>query len=141
MDADRWQRVAALYDSALEREPRDRAALLEEQSEGDEGLRIEVESLLAHDGKTILIDEPMLETAAAVLEEPSDLKPGVQLGPYLIDAIVGTGGMGHVYRAIDTRLNRTVAVKILPKAFATDVQFRARFDREAHAIAALTHPH
>src|SRR4030095_2464781 len=54
---------------------------------------------------------------------------------------LGAGGMGQVYRAIDTRLNRTVAVKVLPKALAGDAQFRARFEREAHAIAALTHPH
>jgi Tol biopolymer transport system component len=141
MDAERWQRVAHLYESVLGRQPGDRAAFLAEQSAGDEDLRCEVESLLAHDRLPVLIDQPMLETAAAVLDEQSDLKPGAALGPYRIDDLLGAGGMGQVYRAIDTRLNRTVAIKVLPRALAGDPQFRARFDREAHAIATLTHPH
>ena len=55
--------------------------------------------------------------------------------------LLGAGGMGQVYRAIDTRLNRTVAIKVLPPTLASDAQSRARFDREALAIAGLTHPH
>ena len=66
---------------------------------------------------------------------------GTRLGPYEIVALLGAGGMGEVYRARDTRLDRTVAVKILPAALATDPQFRERFDREARAISQLTHPH
>jgi serine/threonine protein kinase len=89
----------------------------------------------------VLIDEPMLETAAAVLDDRSDLEPGALLRPYRVDSPLGRGGMGQVYRATDTRLNRTVALKVLPREVANDPQFRARLDREAHAIAALTHPH
>ena len=63
------------------------------------------------------------------------------MGPYRIDRLVGAGGMGQVYRGTDTRLNRTVAIKVLPPMLAMDVQSRARFDREARAIAGLTHPH
>ena len=140
MDSQRWQRVALLYDSVIERDPNERGRFLAEQSAGDEALRREVESLLAHDSVPVLIDRPMLESAAAVLDE-FDLNAGTLLGPYRIDALLGSGGMGHVYRATDTRLNRTVAVKVLPKALASDPQFRARFDREAHAIASLNHPH
>ncbi|MGD9904584.1 MAG: protein kinase, partial [Vicinamibacterales bacterium] len=67
--------------------------------------------------------------------------PGTRLGPYEILAKVGEGGMGEVYRARDTRLDRLVAVKVLPAEFSADAERRGRFEREARAIAALTHPH
>lgn len=66
---------------------------------------------------------------------------GSRLGPYEILSALGAGGMGEVYKARDTRLERTVAVKVLPADLAADAQFRARFDREARAISQLTHPH
>jgi serine/threonine-protein kinase len=69
------------------------------------------------------------------------LKPGTRLGPYEISAQIGAGGMGEVYRARDTRLDRTVAIKVLPEALAADPQFRDRFEREARAISSLNHPH
>jgi eukaryotic-like serine/threonine-protein kinase len=69
------------------------------------------------------------------------LTPGTRLGPYEILSALGVGGMGEVYRARGTRLDRTVAIKILPEALAADPQFRERFDREARAISQLTHPH
>src|SRR3979490_243015 len=69
------------------------------------------------------------------------LSPGARLGPYEIQSALGAGGMGEGYKARDTRLDRTVAIKVLPAQLATDPQFRDRFDREARAIAALTHPH
>jgi serine/threonine protein kinase len=68
------------------------------------------------------------------------LQPGARLGPYEIGALLGAGGMGEVYRARDTRLDRSVAVKILHTE-STDPERRSRFEREAKAIAALTHPH
>jgi serine/threonine-protein kinase len=70
-----------------------------------------------------------------------EVAPGVRLGPYEVVAPLGAGGMGEVFRARDTRLDRTVAVKILPPLLAADAQFRARFDREARAISSLNHPH
>jgi serine/threonine-protein kinase len=69
------------------------------------------------------------------------LAAGTRLGPYEIVAAIGAGGMGEVYRARDTRLDRTVAIKILPATLAADPQFRERFDREAKVISALEHPH
>jgi serine/threonine protein kinase/Tol biopolymer transport system component len=69
------------------------------------------------------------------------ISPGTRLGPYEILAPIGAGGMGEVYRARDTRLDRTVAVKILPARFAEDAEMRKRFEREARAISALSHPH
>ena len=68
------------------------------------------------------------------------LVPGTKLGPYEIGVPLGEGGMGEVYRARDTRLERTVAIKILPVRFSTDPMRRQRFEREARAISALSHP-
>jgi eukaryotic-like serine/threonine-protein kinase len=67
--------------------------------------------------------------------------PGQRLGPYEIVAAVGKGGMGEVYRARDTRLERTVAIKILPDRLAERSDLRDRFEREARTIASLNHPH
>src|SRR5436305_7492417 len=69
------------------------------------------------------------------------LTSGTRLGPYEIVAPIGAGGMGEVYRARDTRLNRSVAVKVLPAEFATNAQLRTRFEREARMISQLSHPH
>jgi serine/threonine protein kinase len=69
------------------------------------------------------------------------LTSGARLGPYEILAALGAGGMGEVYRARDTRLNRDVAIKVLPGSLASDAARRARFEREARMLAALNHPH
>ena len=69
------------------------------------------------------------------------LEPGTTLGPYQIDAPLGAGGMGEVYKATDTRLDRTVAIKVLPEHVAADPDLKQRFEREARTVAALNHPH
>src|SRR5262245_54334489 len=69
------------------------------------------------------------------------VNPGSKLGPYEILSSIGAGGMGEVYKARDTRLNRTVAVKVLPSHFSDNPEMKARFEREARTIAALNHPH
>jgi len=69
------------------------------------------------------------------------LSPGIRLGPYEIVSALGAGGMGEVYKARDSRLDRTVAIKVLPAALAADAEFRDRFDREARAVSQLDHPH
>src|SRR5689334_21266908 len=69
------------------------------------------------------------------------LTTGTQLGPYEVLSLLGRGGMGEVYRARDTRLNRTVAIKVLPPEFASRLDWKQRFEREAQSIASLNHPH
>ena len=69
------------------------------------------------------------------------LSPGTRLGPYEVQAAIGSGGMGEVYKAKDTRLDRTVAIKVLPPKSSADPERRARFEREAKTIAGLNHPH
>ena len=71
---------------------------------------------------------------------PMTLAAGTKLGPYEIQSLIGAGGMGEVYRARDTRLQRDVAIKILPSSFATDPDRLRRFEQEARAVAALNHP-
>ena len=68
------------------------------------------------------------------------LSPGTRIGPYEVTAQIGVGGMGEVYRARDTKLDRDVAIKILPEAFAHDADRLARFQREAKTLASLNHP-
>src|SRR6188474_2868554 len=69
------------------------------------------------------------------------LRAGTRLGPHEIVSFIGAGGMGEVYRARDTRLDRRVAIKVLPETHAADAEFRSRFEQEARTIAALNHPH
>jgi eukaryotic-like serine/threonine-protein kinase len=69
------------------------------------------------------------------------LAPGTRLGPYVIAASIGSGGMGEVYKATDTRLDRTVAIKVLPEHVASDPHLKQRFEREAKTLAALSHRH
>lgn len=118
--------------AALARPPFARAAFLAEACADDEELRREAESLLAaSDSASSFLEHPV-GTGASLI--------GRQLGAYRLEALIGTGGMGAVYRAKDTRLGRDVAVKILPAAWTGNAQRRARFEREARAIAALNHP-
>ena len=72
---------------------------------------------------------------------PSPLTAGTRLGPYEITAPLGAGGMGEVYRALDTKLHRDVAIKVLRPAVASEPERLARFEREARTLAALNHPH
>jgi Tol biopolymer transport system component/predicted Ser/Thr protein kinase len=131
---ERWQRIEALYHAALERDPASRTAFLDGACGQDADLRREVESLLAEaaTGEGLLDQavESLLAEARTV-----ELTPGTRLGPYEIEGLIGQGGMGKVYKARDTRLGRTVAIK------TSSARFSQRFEREARAVAALNHPH
>jgi len=134
MTPERWREVEQVYQSTMDREPRLRAAFLAEACGNDEELRREVDSLLELNQSPVLVDEPAWQAVAELLTDSTQLAPGTQLGPYRIEALLGAGGMGQVYQSHDTRLGRTVALKL------SRVEFNARFEREARAVAALNHP-
>lgn len=139
-DTERWRRIELIYDDALSREGADRARFLDGACGGDEALRRDIESLLDADRAA----GGFLETPAVdIIDRERDVSAliGRQLGPYRIESLIGVGGMGEVYAAQDTRLDRRVAVKVLPPHVADRPESRQRFEREAKAIAALSHPH
>ena len=132
MTPDRWQEIKRLFDAALARTPDGRDSYLAEACRGDAGLREELESLLAaHERPGHL---------SGVLGVRI-LVTGSRLGPYEILSMLGAGGMGEVYKARDTRLDRSVAIKVLPPGVTSDPAARQRLEREARAAAALAHPH
>jgi Tol biopolymer transport system component len=144
---ERLSQIEELYHLAREREPGQRAAFLAGACQDDEDLRREVESLLASEPSgACFLDEPVMRQAAGTFasqQSSSQLRfaPGLELGPYVIEAHLGAGGMGEVYRAKDKRLHRTVALKVLPKRLADTLGLRQRLEREAKAISSLNHPH
>ena len=129
MTPDRLQQIEDLYHSVREASAERRVALL---TGADPDLRREVESLLARQN-----DDLMLDRTASFTEDPTVtlLNAGVLLGPYQVESKLGEGGMGEVFRAVDTRLGRPVAIKLVHE------RFNARFEREARAISSLNHPH
>ena len=137
---DRWRRVEQIYVEAVERDGDARATLLEHACGNDAALRHDVESLLACEGRAAqFIEVPALDIAAALLTSVSHELVGRTLGPYVIEAWLGSGGMGDVYRARDRQLNRQVALKVLPDVFALDPDRLDRFKREAQVLASLNH--
>ena len=140
MDAKRWARIENTYQEALERKGDERRAYLDSACHGDDDLRGEVESLLAQVGEEVLIDSPVWRVAADLLDDNPAVESGTRIGPYEVDVLIGAGGMGQVYRARDTTLQRDVALKVLPAAFTTDSERLARFKREAQILASLNHP-
>jgi Tol biopolymer transport system component/predicted Ser/Thr protein kinase len=138
MTPSRWQQVEELYHAALECEPSQRAALL---ARADPEIRREVESLLAQPTGDGLLARPAWERGHAWNESTvTQVSIGTQLGPYKLDAPLGKGGMGEVFQATDTRLHRTVAIKILPRDSVADPERRRRLLQEARAASALNHP-
>jgi eukaryotic-like serine/threonine-protein kinase len=139
-----WERVRTLFHGVLDCPRETRAAFLAEHSDGDEAVRHEVESLLAaHDAAEEFLDEPAPgpTTDNDALEATPRLAMGRRLGAFEILDLLGAGGMGEVYRARDTRLDRLVAIKVISSELAIDSRGRDRFEREARTISKLTHPH
>ena len=136
MSPKRFRQVEDLYQLAREASAAERAALL---ARADPELRREVETLLRVPSRGGYLDQPAIQNASQFLSDSTvtvtEMTSGVRLGPYQIEHKLGEGGMGEVFRAVDTRLGRAVAIK------TTREQFSARFEREAHAIASLNHPH
>ena len=142
MTSERWQQIERLVDATLACSPGKRAGFLSESCRGDEALLREVESLLrAHERDATFLDIPAYELVAGCLAEAfGGLAVGQQIGPYKILAPLATGGMGEVYLAQDSRLGRTIALKLLPPDFAKDQHRVRRFAQEARAASALNHP-
>jgi serine/threonine protein kinase/tetratricopeptide (TPR) repeat protein len=142
MNKERWLLIERTYHAALEREGEARSAFLNEACAGDEELRSEVEGLITHDGQaSSFIESPALEVAAKwMAEDQVSSMVGRQLGSYKILSQLGAGGMGEVYLAQDTRLDRKVAIKFILARSTADEQAQRRLIREAQAAARLEHP-
>jgi len=133
MTPERFRRIEELYHAAREKTAEERAALL---AQTDPDLRREIESLLAQRTAREFQDRPAVQNASRLLEDLTltQVAAGARLGPYFIEGKLGEGGMGEVFRAVDTRLGRAVAIKTARE------QFSDRFEREARVISSLNHP-
>lgn len=141
MNPERWQKLRDLFEAALDMDASGRAAFLDEACRTDPGLRKEVEALLDSHGGDSFLEKPAYEAVPALFEsETGDSLVGKKLGPYEIASRIGRGGMGIVYLARDTRLDRPVAIKMLAAKYTNDMQQRERLKREARAAARFSHP-
>src|SRR2546423_8763948 len=142
MNAERWQQINDLFQSATELPPKERAAFLNEACHGDKSLRREVESLLAsYDRAENFIESPAFEVAPELLtNDRAGALVGKVIGHYRIESLIGVGGMGEVYLARDERLGRKVALKLLPERLTVDETQLSRFKTEARSASALNHP-
>ncbi len=140
MDAERWQRIEALFHRVVELDAQQRAALLESECGGDEELRATLLRMLADDDAR----HPLLDAPERAVKTPTSGDPhlGRRIGPFELTERVGAGGMGVVYSAErrDGRFEQRVAVKLVRAAIVSD-EARRRFERERRALAGLAHPH
>jgi eukaryotic-like serine/threonine-protein kinase len=139
-----WKRVEDLYHAALEWAPAERDTFLSSACGDDVELRREVDSLLSHKEAKSLFEKPawegVLELTPSSPNSKTQLSEGTLLGPYRIEKLIGAGGMGEVFKALDTRLRRDVAIKALPDGFVNAGDAVARFQREAQILGSLNHP-
>ena len=139
---DHWTTVKRIHQSALDVDPSERAAFVDESCGGDEALRREVESLLTYAAEAeSFLERPAVDIAPTLPGEAHEATlVGRTISHYQVLSLLGAGGMGEVYLARDPRLDRTVALKILPGQLAADADRMQRFTREAKAASALNHP-
>jgi len=136
MTPERWRQVTGVFHAAVARDTAARAAYLDEACAGDASLRADVDAMIAAHRASSRFGESPVAGGVAML----NLQPGGTLGPYRIDALIGEGGMGQVYRAHDSRIGRDVAIKVLPAEYAADDERLRRFEQESRATGALNHP-
>jgi serine/threonine protein kinase len=134
MTPERWQQIREVLHGAMQVPVAERSVFLDSRCSNDPALRKEVDSFLSAEGE---VSQEFLEKP---IGEGISYAAGTRLGPYEIVAFIGAGGMGEVYKAQDTRLGRTVAIKVLPAHLSYSSQHNERFQREARAISALQHP-
>ncbi|HSE38709.1 MAG TPA: serine/threonine-protein kinase, partial [Blastocatellia bacterium] len=141
MKPDRWKHIEKIYQQAKQHDASARRAFLDEACSGDAELRRQVESLLKADNDAeSFLDIPAMNLAAQMMaDEKTPSLVGKRISRYEIVEQIGAGGMGEVYRAKDIRLNREVAIKVLPAHMSNNAEAMARFEREARAVAALSH--
>lgn len=140
MTPERWQRIDDLLQEAVKHPRHERAAFLDEVC-ADEASRKEVESLISfHEQADDFLEMPAFEEAATLLADQGESLIGLAVGPYRIEKLLGAGGMGEVYLAEDTKLDRKVAIKFLPPYLEADELAKRRLIREAKAAARLDHP-
>ena len=137
MTPERWREITEVFHAARARDAGGRVAFLDEACAGDAALRAEVDAMLSAD---VDAAEFGRTPVAVFAEETPRLEAGAMLGSYRIEAVIGTGGMGEVYRARDLRLGRDVAIKVLSELFLHDSERRTRLEHEARLLAALNHP-
>jgi serine/threonine protein kinase len=141
VNPDSFQQIEKLYNDALALAPDERARFLDQACGADVELRKEVVSLLAFQGQSeSYLEKTAFQAVAQVLaDEGAGVLVNRMLGRYQLLSLIGRGGMGEVYCAVDSQLNRLVAVKILPMYFASDPERLRRFEQEARATAVLNH--
>ena len=142
MTPERYQQIDQIFQAALALDPKRRSAFLDTACGGDTTLRSDVESLLTSDrGGLSFINAPAFDVAARLLasDEP-ELRTGEHIDRYEILSLIGSGGMGEVYLAYDQKLNRKIALKLLPSDFTSNQERLRLFQREARAASALNHP-
>jgi Tol biopolymer transport system component len=139
MTSERWKRLEGLYHAARDQPPAERSAFLADACRDDEALRQDIESLLDQNSTNGFLSKPALPDAPRASDFAPSPMVGRTIGGYLIQALLGVGGMGEVYRARDGKLGRDVAIKLLPPLLASDPDRMARFEREARLLATLNH--
>src|SRR5436190_8188752 len=142
MNSKRSQEIDEIFQAALDLPSEQRAAYLDRACASDEDLRDQVESLISsYEQAGSFIEQPAIEVDASVVAGPlTSAMAGESIGHYRIIEPLGSGGMGEVYLASDTRMDRKVALKLLPQYFTEDHERVRRFQQEARAALALNHP-
>ncbi len=139
--SERWRQVKAIFQAAIELPAAERDAYLANACASDPSLLADVESLIAaHEATGSFMDAPVFDITAGYTTRQLSTLAGQALGHYQILSLLGRGGMGEVWRALDQRLAREVAVKVLPAKFASDAELLKRFEQEARAAGMLNHP-
>jgi len=141
VNPERWQQLKRLFEAALDKDASSRAAFLDDACRSDQSLRREVQVLLDSYGDGNFLEKPAYQAVPELFQSDADGDwTGKRLGAYEITGQIGRGGMGIVYLARDTRLERPVAIKMLAPKYVSNPQFRERLKREARAAGRLTHP-
>jgi serine/threonine protein kinase/Tfp pilus assembly protein PilF len=142
MSPEHWEQIEAVFQAALARDAAERSAFVDDECAGNKALRIEVIALLSaeEESRDFLSGSALETTASQLAQQRTHPVAGRIIGAYRLERLLGAGGMGEVYLAIDQRTDRKVALKLLPDYFNNDPQRVHRFQQEARAVLALNHP-